>query len=235
MNIHEQELACANQTMAALGAEVTALDDVLFHLSDGCANLSRAEHDRGPRLAALLLLTRAWNSLWRARVAALSGYYVQAFILCRAAYEDWGVLEYIDMIPGEADHYLQGITLEAADYNTPKWNKIWPVVEQRMKMAGAMYGDLCKMSHPTGVSLRWSVDTTPDTWIFRVGPYFDVDDARAVLVHLLATAVMLWTPIERLHLAMLGGFQVEWQARGRPLVNRASEAIGVPPPRPSGG
>src|SRR5437660_4998023 len=102
MPLEDDDAAVRVQTMFDLGEHVAALDDVLIHLNHGCVELSAAQHDRGPKLVSMLLFTRAWNALWRARVDAAAGYYVQAFTLCRAAYEDWDVLEYIAERPGEA-------------------------------------------------------------------------------------------------------------------------------------
>jgi hypothetical protein len=165
-----------------------------------------------------------------ASVDATSGYYIQAFALCRTAFEDWGVLEYLDEHPEDATLWLKGITAEGADFNTMTFAKIWPVVEQRVASAGKLYGDLCSMSHPTGASLRWTFDADADTWSLRVGSTYNREDAVSTLTYLLSVALQLYTPVERLHIKMLGGLRSEWRANARPIIGDACAVLGVRSP-----
>jgi uncharacterized protein YbdZ (MbtH family) len=230
MPLDEDDQAVELHTLSRLGREVRALDDVLISLNHGAVELTGATHDRGVQLAAILLLARAWNSLWRARVDVTTGYYIQGFAMCRTAFEDWLVMEYLDARPADAPLWLKGITVQADEYNTMTFAKIIPVVAERIPAAGAMYGDLCSMSHPTGASLRWSLDADADTWSLRAGPKFDEADARSALTYLLTIALQLYTPIERLHLAMLGSFHSEWREASRPVIAEACRILGTKTP-----
>ena len=230
MTIEEDDARVAVESLGLLGDSFRVLDDVLIHLNHGCALLAGKDHDRGPHLAAILLLARAWNSLWRARVDIASGYYVQSLVLCRAAYEDFGVLEYLSENAEDAGLWLKGVTAPAAEFNTLPFSKIWPVVERRLAAAGAVYGELCTMAHPTGASLHGSVNVDADGWIVRAGPKFDGEDANVALRYALMIALQLFTPLERLHVSMLGDFDREWQTEGKPLVDKVCVILGARAP-----
>jgi hypothetical protein len=84
------------QSHQARGPEIRLLDDLILPINHGMAMLTGRKHDRGINLL-ISMLSRVFDSLWRAREDAVCGYPAESLILCRSVVEHWASARWVEL------------------------------------------------------------------------------------------------------------------------------------------
>jgi hypothetical protein len=206
---------------AAMPTEISLLDDLLLHLNHGMTPLNAQPHDRGLNFLVSLLLVRTFNSLWRAREDAVTGYPVQSLALCRGALEDWVTACYVEKHRDRCDRWLVGILPEHAAAKPPV------DFETMFKEIGGDVGDkaretysvLSKFTHPDGRGMRWLMHWDPETTYLHFGGHFDDRALRFCLYFLLVQAQMSMERVAQLQHRVLNSVDAKWLERGNYLTD----------------
>ena len=80
-SLQEMAAQCKRQSLLEKKDDIELFDALLIHGNNGTADLSGADHGRGIQFLNILLLTNAFNNLWMAREAAITGYPAQCMTL----------------------------------------------------------------------------------------------------------------------------------------------------------
>jgi hypothetical protein len=210
-------------SLVAMPKEIRLLDDILLHMNHGIVPLSGVTNDRGLDFLAMLLLHRAFGSLWRAREDAVCGYPVQSLTLCRAALEDWGTLCYIERHPETRNLWLRDVLEEIeASGREPRFKDIWSDLGKLGERPDEAYGVLSLFSHPRGRGLPWLYHADAKTTYFHVGGRFDQHDLSVCLYFLVTVAQPFLERIAQLQFRVLGDAVLEWVQQGNELTKEAS-------------
>jgi hypothetical protein len=202
---------------------IRLLDDILLHMNHGMAPLSGVTNDRGLDFLAMLLLHRAFGSLWRAREDAVCGYPVQSFVLSRAALEDWGTLCYVERHPETRELWLRDVLDEVeASGREPRFKEIWRDLGPLGERADEAYSVLSLFAHPRGRGLPWLYHWDATKTYFHVGGHFDRRALDMCLYFLVTVAQPLLERIAQLQFRVLGDAILEWVQRGNELTKEAS-------------
>ncbi|HEU0072760.1 MAG TPA: hypothetical protein VFS30_02020 [Dehalococcoidia bacterium] len=208
-----------------MGKEIELFDSLLLHINHGKASLTGQQHDRGLNFLIGVLLSRAFNSLWRAREDAVVGYAPESLTVCRSAMEHWIASRWVELNPEARDHWLWEIFEEVS---RPIGGIPGPTV--MVKELGSLaesvtdiYGALSKFAHPRGTGLRWVIHFDAESTYFHVGLHFDHGALKLCLYFLMGTAQACLEPVARLQNRMLGRVDDEWLTEG----NRLSEVAGA--------
>jgi len=212
---------------AAMSEEIGLLDGVLLHMGQGLNRLSATPNDRGLNLLAALLLTRAFNSLWRAREDAISGYPVQSLTLCRAALEDWGTLMYVNKHPETCNIWLRGVLPDAGETGAPPHFKdIWTDLGEDIgEPARQTYAVLSVLAHPRDEGLPWLASWDAGGALMRVGGYFDQSGLTLSLYFALIVAEALFEPIAQFQSRIFGLADRDWWEQGVMLGSLAEKFV----------
>jgi hypothetical protein len=215
------------ESLAAMPDEIRLLDDVILHLNHGAAVFSGREHDDGLNLLSALLISRAFNSLWRAREDAVCGYPVQSLSLCRGALEDWGTLIWVELHPTEVDKWLWAVLpeVERPAGVPPTFDAIWKELDELGKIPAEAYDALSKFAHPKSIGLRWLVEADTDFTHIHFGPHFDAHGFKICLFFLMQVAQAFFERVARLQERLVGKPEQEWLAEGRRLSHDATRFI----------
>lgn len=207
----------------AMPKEIRLLDDILLHMNHGMRPLSGATNDRGLNFLAMLLLHRAFGSLWRAREDAVCGYPVQSLALCRSALEDWGTLCYVERHPEKRNVWLRDVLDEVeASEREPKFSEIWKDLGQLQEIAKEAYSILSLFAHPRGVGLPWLYHWDAAKTYFHVGGHFGQRPLQMCLYFLVIVAQPFLERTARLQSRVLGEAISEWVERGNEITKEAS-------------
>jgi hypothetical protein len=225
--IDTQDEEVRQQSWAAMPSEIRLLDDTILHLNHGTALFSGREHDDGLNLLSALLISRAFNSLWRAREDALCGYSVQSLSLCRGALEDWGTLIWVELHPTEVDKWLWAVLpeIEQPPGVPPTFAAIWKELDESGKIPAEAYDALSKFAHPKSIGLRWLVEADPDFTRIHFGGHFDSHGLKICLFFLVQVAQAFFERVARLQERLVGEPKHEWLAEGRRLSQIAVEFV----------
>jgi hypothetical protein len=208
-----------------MGTQIQLLDDLILHINHGTALLTGRKHDRGLNFLIGLLLNRAFNSLWKAREAAVCGYPGECLTLCRSALEHWATARWVELHPRTRNRWLWAILEEVKQ---PA--KRPPSIDQMLKELGdrglgetpkAMYNWLSKFAHPKSIGLGWVIHHDPDSTYFHAGGHFDQHGLRMCLYFLMGTTQACLEPIARLQHRMVGEVDADWLQKGKELSDRA--------------
>jgi len=202
--------------------EIAILDDLIVHINHGLAKLSGCRNDRGLNFLGMLLLNRAFCSLWRAREDAVCGYPVQSLTLCRAALEDWGTLLYAERHPDTANIWLQDVLAEVQPCGRPpKFVDIWKDLDDLGQKADQTYGILSSIAHPRSPGLPWLYDWDRDRVQFHTGGCFDQRNLEVCLYFLIIVGQMMLERIAQLQLRVIGDAVSKWVKRGNEMSDTA--------------
>jgi hypothetical protein len=212
---------------SAMPKEIELLDDLIIHLNRGTSILRGSKHDRGLNFLSALLVTRAFNSLWRGREDAVCGYPVQSLFLCRGALEDWGTLVWVESHPDDVDKWLWAILseVERPTEPPPKFDAIWRWLGDQGKIPGERYGILSKFAHPKSIGLRWLIHFDPESTTFHYGGNFDQRSLRICLFFLVEVAQAFFERVTRLQERWLGQPSGQWVEEASNLSDRALEFV----------
>ena len=231
--LDEWDAQVAQKSRAMVASDLELLDDLIVLLNHGTALLSGEKHDRGLNFLIGLLVTRAFNSIWRARQAAVDGYSVQALILARAALEDWVAVQWLEERPDEKDLWLCRILEEVSPALDKRGRERWIPGADRMlgeledgEVPREVYRELSKVAHPHGAGVGWQFHADEASLEVHCGPHFNERDLRICLFFLVHTAAGLLPSVERLQSRWLGKADDEWVAKGKGAVERALSFIG---------
>lgn len=236
-NAEDLPLDRRDQTVAArslehAGSAIRLIDEGLLLLNHGTAALTGHKHDRGLNFLTALLIVRAFNSIWKAREAAVEGYSVQCFVLARAALEDWIAIRWVEERPDEKDLWLSRLFSEVRVPLDSKGRERWvPSVDEMLKdiPEGALprvaYGHVSKFAHPRGTGLRWQFHADEESSFIHCGPHFDEQDLQACLYFLAHTVAGLLPAAERVQIRAFGQADPEWVERGTALVEQYLQYI----------
>lgn len=153
--------------------------------------------DNRPQQVWLLLTTRAFNSLRWAYHLLHTGYYSQAMMLTRGAYEDWLVCE-------DAKHHAETIAalLDRVD-RIPTFSDMAARLEKPLGQEwkgilgdDGIYGLLSTFAHPRYRAVAALVD--PETLNLRLGPSWDVDLSIVTANYLLLALIRIMEFVIRL-------------------------------------
>ena len=214
-------------SLTAMPKEIRLLEDILLHMNHGMTPLSGVSNDRGLNFLAILLLHRAFGSLWRAREDAICGYPVQSLSLCRSALEDWGTLCYVERHPEKGNLWLRDVLEEVeASGREPKFSEIWKDLgDLRQKIAEKAYSILSLFAHPRGVGLPWLYHWDAGKTYFHMGGYFDRRALEMCLYFLVIVAQPLLERTAQLQSRVLGDAIPEWVREGKDISKQASQFI----------
>src|SRR5690606_5711305 len=130
--------------------------------------------DRDLNFLIGVLLTRSFNSLWRARQDAVAGYYAETLTLARSAFEHWLTVLWLEQNRDATDRWLWAILEEVE--RPPVMSPSVSLMMKDLRDAGVltgMYDLLSKFVHPRGVGLRWMLYFDRDFTQFHVGGAYD--------------------------------------------------------------
>lgn len=230
--LDEWDAEIARESLASAASEIELFDELLILLNHGTALHSGERHDRGLNFLVGLLVTRAFNSLWRGRQSAVEGYVVQAFILIRAALEDWVAVQWLEEHPDEKDLWLCRILEEIPAPLNQSGRERWiPGADQMLgelkdgEVPREVYRQMSKVAHPHGAGVGWQFHASEESLEVHCGPNFNERDLRVCLFLLIHTAAGLLPNVERLQIRWLGEADDEWIAKGRSGVERAQSFI----------
>jgi hypothetical protein len=215
------------QSYSAMRAEIDLLDDLILHINHGKALLTGYQHDRGLDFLMGLLLSRAFNSLWRAREDAVCGYAAECLTLCRSALEHWATARWVELHPETRDRWLWAIVAEVeqpAEW-PPSTDQMLKDLGDLGKTARQMYDVLSKFAHPKSIGLRWIIHFDPHSTYFHAGGYFDEHGLRICLYFLVGVAQACFEPIARLQNRMLGSVDAGWLQKGKQLSEPAEAFV----------
>lgn len=224
--LEAQDTDVRHLSMQHLGSEIRILDDIILKINGGTAALTGYKHDRGLNFLAGLLVNKGFNSLWRAREDAVSGYPVQSLTLCRAALEDWASLYWVELHPESVDRWLWPILegVEQPKEWPPRFKQIWDELSELGdlgKVTKAAYSILSEFAHPRGTGLRWLIHFDSESTTFHYGPHFDLHNLRACMFFLIQVAQGFLERIAQLQVRALGSVDAEWVTECRELSMRA--------------
>jgi len=213
------DAAARRQSYSAMTAEIKLLDDLILHINHGTALLTGHKHDRGLNFLMGLLLSRAFNSLWRAREDAVCGYTAECLTLCRSALEHWTTARWVELHPRTRNRWLWTILAEVK-----RPTKRPPSIDQMLKDLGdlgkiprAMYDVLSKFAHPRSAGLSWMIHFDPASTYFHAGAHFDDRGLKVCLYFLTGVAQACLEPIARLQNRMLGTVDADWLRKAEEL------------------
>ena len=211
------------QSFASSEELIQMSDDILLHINHGMALLSGHKHDRGLNLLSFLLINHAFNSLWRAREDAVTGYPVQSLTLCRAALEDWATLRWVEIHPETADRWLWAILpeLQRPKVSRPRFEKIWKKLGDDGLIPSQYYDALSKFAHPMSIGLGWLVHFDPANTYFHCGGHFDPEDLITCLSCQIELGQAFFERVAQVQFRMLGSVERSWLERGKQLTNQA--------------
>ncbi len=211
-----------SQSQTAMRADISLLDDMLLHLNHGMSPLTGKIQDRSLNFLVSLLLVRTFNSLWRAREDALTGYPVQSMTLCRSALEDWVTACHVEKHPDRSDRWLAGILPESAQAKAPiDFKTMFAEVEGEIgAKAREMYDVLNKFAHPNGGGMQWLMHWDPESTYLHFGGHFDRRALRFSLYFLLTQAQMAMERVAQLQYRVMGEVDADWLSRGDDLTNQ---------------
>lgn len=210
-------------SLAAMPKEIGILDDILLHINHGLSPLSGVTSDRGLNFLGMLLLNRAFGSLWRAREDAVCGYPVQSLTLCRAALEDWGTLFYVERHPETRNLWLRDVLEEVeAPGREPPFKEIWDDLGDLGEKANEAYSVLSLFSHPRGRGLQWLYHWDAETTYFHCGGHFARRDLEVCLYFLVTVGQIFLERTAQLQFRVLGDAISEWVRRGNQISAEAS-------------
>ena len=213
-------------SLAAMPEEIRLVDDILLHMNHGMSLLPGISNDTSVNLLAVLLLHRAFGSLWRAREDAACGYPVQSFALCRAALEDWGTLWYVERHPETRNLWLRDVLEEVeAPGQVPSFRDIWDDLGGLGTMAKEAYSVLSLFSHPRGRGLPWLYHLDAEKGYFHTGGYFDRRGLERCLFCLVTVAQLFLERIRQLQCRVLGEASLEWVQRANEISKEGAEFI----------
>ena len=238
--LEETDKEVRAQSLAAMAEEINLVDELTLHINHGKAMLSGNKHDRGLNFLTGILLTRVFNSLWRAREDAVLGYHAESLTGCRAALEHWVTARWVELPPAKREE-----TLEKEDIPEKKDMLLWAIIDEierppssvrvpstddMLKELGSLgknvrelYNILSKFAHPRSIGLRWLIHWDLESTYFHVGGYFDERGLRTCLYFLMGTAQASLESVARLQYRMLGAVDENWLAKGKELSTRAEE------------
>jgi hypothetical protein len=230
VSLDQGDAKVRRQSYVAAAEEIRNLDDLILHMNHGKARLTGTKHDRGLNFLVGLLLGRAFNSLWRARDDAVSGYQAESLTLCRSALEHWAAARWVEFHPDYVDRWLWAILPEVREPTDPKeWPPATDAMLRDLAEIGAaplaMYDILSKFAHPRSIGLSWMIHFDPESTYFHAGGYFDQRGLRMCLYFLIGVAQACLEPIARLQNRMLGGPDADWVERGKDLSLRSKAII----------
>lgn len=211
------------QSYAVATNAIQLLDQLILHINNGKARLTGKKHDRGLNFLVGLMLGRAFNSLWKARESAVTGYPAESLTLCRSALEHWAAARWVEFNPECTDRWLWAILSEVTQ------PKEWPPSPDRtlkeLRDLGAdlhyLYDPLSKFAHPKSAGLSWMIHFDPQSTYFHTGGHFDERGIRMCLFFLVGVAQACLEPVARLQDRMLGSPDAEWLEQGKELSKQA--------------
>ncbi|MEX0787065.1 MAG: hypothetical protein WD939_10550 [Dehalococcoidia bacterium] len=195
--------------------EIALLDQVILHINHGLAKVDGRRHDRGLNFLAVLLLERAFGTLWRAREDAVRGYSVQSLMLCRAALEDWATLRYCESHLDQIGLWLGGVIEELPEEGRPpRFKQIWDDLGDMGQRMEEIYGVLSQFAHPRAIGLKWLYHWDAESTYLHAGGYFDKRNLTICLYFLLGTSRMLLERIAQVQFRVLGDADGGWVEKG---------------------
>jgi len=213
-------------SLAAMPEEIRLLDDILLHMNHGMVPFSGVSNDRGLNLLPVLLLHRAFGSLWRARESTICGYPIQSLTLCRTALEDWGTLCYVQRHPERRNLWLRDVFEEVGDPGqAPSFRDIWDDLGELGQAAKRAYSILSLFAHPRGRGFRWLYHSDAETVYFHTGGYFDQRALERCLFTIIPVAQSFLEPIRELQCRVLGDANPEWVRRANDMSKEGAEFI----------
>lgn len=233
-SLEEMDARIRSRSMASQPAQIQVLDDILVHINQGISLLSGHKHDRGPNFLSLLLICRAFNSLYRAREDAVLGYPVQSLTLCRSALEDWATLRWIELHPDTVDKWLWAILpgVKRPTGQRPNFDAISKKLGKHGDIASKYYDILSKFAHPMSIGLRSLVHFDPENTYLHAGSNFDEQYLKDCLRLLIEVGQVFFERVAQLQYRMLVSVAQQWVEKGKELTDRAktllSHADGAP-------
>ena len=213
-------------SLTAMPSEIAILDDLIVHINNGLARLSGFPNDRGLNFLGMLLVNKAFGSLWRAREDAICGYPVQSLTLCRAALEDWGTLFYVERHPETTNRWLQDVVEEVqAGRRPPSFKDICNDLGDLGQKAYKAYGVLSLFPHPRSGGLPWLYDWDKDKVYFHTGGHFDRRTLEVCFYFLIIVAQLFLERIAQLQLRVLGDAVSKWVERGNEISSQAGAFV----------
>jgi hypothetical protein len=211
------------KSYASMGQDIQLVDDLILHINHGKVVLKGQRQDRGLNLLIGLLLSRAFNSLLRAREDAVLGYPGESLTLCRSAVEHWIASRWVELNPGTRDRWLWAILSEVTqpEERIPSPTAMLKELGDLAGPVSEIYDLLSKFAHPRGVGLRWVMHFDEQSTYFHSGPHFDVHALKMCLYFIMGTAQACLEPVARLQNRVLGSVDEDWLAEGRRLSDLA--------------
>ena len=209
--------AVRRQSYSAMKAEIELLDRLIVHINHGKALLTGHQHDRGLNFLIGLLLSRAFNSLWRAREDAVCGYAAESLTLCRSALEHWATARWVELHPRTRNRWLWTVLeeVEQPAKRPPSTDQILKELGDRGETPREMYNWLSKFAHPKSLGLRWMIHFDPQTTYFHAGGHFDERGLRMCLFFLVLVAQACLEPVARLQNRVLGNVDADWLQKAK--------------------
>jgi hypothetical protein len=210
----------------AMGKSIDLLDRLILHINHGKAALTGSRHDRGRDFLIGVLLSRAFNSLWRAREDAVCGYYPESLTLCRSAAEHWLAVKWLELHPEPTDRWLWAILEEVPrpEDLIPKVGSMFAEVDPD-GLNKRIYDMLSKFVHPRGTGLRWMIHWDETSTYFHVGGHFDERNLRTCLYFLIIYAQACLRPTAALLERMLGSIDEKWLNDGVDISKEARSFV----------
>lgn len=221
--LEHQDRDVRAKSLEAMAQEIDLLDRILLHLNHGTAALSGSKTDRRLNFLCMLLINRATNSLWRARVDAVEGYHVQSLTLTRSALEDWGTTLYAERKSEKVGAWL-GEVIKELETTTgpPQFKQIWAEIGGELgEQAAEMYSQLSLIAHPRGGGLSLLFHFDRETTYFHVGGQYVKPYLEGCLYFALAIGQMFLERAAQLQHRALGSVDREWVSKGSILTKEA--------------
>ena len=223
----ELETAIREQTAHAETDVLDAMQGMLNHFLPGfriIGYLDRTEENRREQVW-LSLTSRAFNSLRWSFELLSAGYYQQADMLTRSAWEDWLCCEDSKSQSKTVDALLDGkgeisvpkfkeMSDRLPEFLKTEWQHNWVEGEQ----IPGTYGTLSATSHPS----RFSVATTmTEAGELRVGPAYDED------LFLLTSSSLLRGMIRNLDILnfLVQRVSPDWTKEANVVANKAAARV----------
>lgn len=226
-SLEKLDASIRSQSMVAASAEIEILDNLILHINHGTAMLSGTKHDRGLSLLLGIFLNRAFNSLWRAREDAVTGYTAESLTLCRAALEHWTAASWVELNPDTTDRWLWAIVEEVDQPEEwpPTTNEMLKDLGELGEAPVELYDMLSKYAHPKGLGLRSLIHFDTESTYFHAGGHFDEGSLKLCLYFLIGVAQACLEPVARLQSRMLSEADPGWLADGLKLSEPAAELL----------
>jgi hypothetical protein len=222
------EQKCRKSSLEAMPEEIRLLDEVLLHTRHGIGMPAEFGEDLPRDFLEMTLLSRALGSCWRAREDALCGYYLQCYVLCRAAFEDVVTFVYVQSCPDKAILWVRDSFPDIeAPGRVPRFREMWAHLDDAQPGLGErfkdFYGILSEYTHPRhrGLQSLWELDTKPsgeETHRFWMLSRWNPDNLKGCLGVVLYMAGMLMGNVEVRHRRFRGKPISEWAQRANELV-----------------